>query len=292
LLPTKTANKHERLFWRGREGHEFMLMLFRLQMLFAALCLAINFSWLKASPQDLYFVLFAIYPVLMVMISFPKVGLPLLVISTSIEQMKKYGDVETTLTEMKTEKTLKLLKMLSTLQAQAKRAAKLQGGGAKRKKNAAPLDAAKETELRSAFDLFDGDGSGEIDSTELRGVMLSLGVDLNGVELRNLMVQMDASGDGQISFQEFCDVMGETEGGEPDPPEEVANAIFDMIDDDRSGKITHNELRSALLNLSKELTEDDIASALDMFDKGHKGHDGTITKHEFAQVIEEMHTFD
>ena len=39
---------------------------------------------------------------------------------------------------------------------------------------------------------------GEIDSKELQGVMKSLGVNLDETELANLMVQMDASGDGQV----------------------------------------------------------------------------------------------
>ena len=98
----------------------------------------------------------------------PQVILPLMVVSTSIESMKKAGDINTTLVEMKTEKTMKLLKLLSTLQAQAKRAAKLQAGGAAKAGGPkAPLDPAKEAELKTAFELFDADKSGNIDSAEL-----------------------------------------------------------------------------------------------------------------------------
>ena len=45
----------------------------RLQMLFAAICLAVMYTWLSATPADLNLLILAIFPVLHVMVSFPKV---------------------------------------------------------------------------------------------------------------------------------------------------------------------------------------------------------------------------
>merc|ERR1719387_1293644 len=117
--------------------------------------------------------------------------------------MKKQGPIAETLTEMKTEKTLKMLKMLHTLQAQAKQAQKLQKMDKKNrpgmpKPKPKEIDAQQEAELRQAFGLFDKDGSGTIDQSELRDVMGSLGVELNDSELATLYAQMDPSGDGTI----------------------------------------------------------------------------------------------
>ena len=43
-------------------------------MLFAAICLAVMYTWLNATPGDLNLMLVAMFPVLHVMLSFPKVG--------------------------------------------------------------------------------------------------------------------------------------------------------------------------------------------------------------------------
>ena len=168
LSPTKDGSKHERLFWRGRDGPGHLLFLLRLQMLAVAICLAVMYTWLTSAPQDTKFLLLAFLPVLDVMLISPKKLLPMLVMTTSTEMLKKSGATKETLEEMKTEKTLKMLKMLQTLRAQAKRAAKLQAGTAvKAAGQKAPLDPAKEAELKTAFDLFDADKSGNIDSREL-----------------------------------------------------------------------------------------------------------------------------
>mmetsp|Transcript_38600 Transcript_38600/g.96340 ORF Transcript_38600/g.96340 Transcript_38600/m.96340 type:complete len:260 (-) Transcript_38600:423-1202(-) len=259
-------------------------------MLFLAITCALLYSWLTANPHDVELLLLAFAPVFHVMICSPKVILPQMVLTTSIELFKQAGEVNATLLEMKTERTIKLLKLLSTLQAQARRVAKLNGGGGKKGTPPKPpprLDAAKEAELRQAFELFDSDKSGNIDANELGDVMKSLGVTLDATELANMMAQMDASGDGQVSFVEFCAVMGSE--GEEQSADAIGKAIFKLVDKDGSGKITHSELRTTLLSLGTGLTDDDITAALELFDTGN---DGSITLHEFVQVLELMKTFE
>jgi len=215
----------------------------------------------------------------------------MMVMSTSVELLKKQGPIGETLTEMKTEKTLKMLKMLHTLQAQAKKAQKLQKMDKKNrpgmpKPKPREIDAVQEAELRQAFELFDKDGSGTIDQTELRDVMSSLGMELSDSDLATMYAQMDPSGDGTIDFAEFCDVMAPDPT--PEPPSMVAASIFLMLDKDGSGKITAGELRDAVIKINPALTDEDIAAAMDLFDKDRTG---TITEKEFRQGIELMKTF-
>jgi len=291
LSPTRDGSKHERLFWRGRNGPGHLLFLMRLQMLTAAIILAVIYTWLTANPQDTYFLLLGLLPVLDVMLTSPKSILPMIVMSTSCELMKKQGPIAETLTEMKTEKTLKMLKMLNTLNAQAKKAQKLQKMDKKNrpgmpKPKPKEIDAAQEAELRQAFELFDKDGSGSIDQAELADVMKSLGMELSDSDLATLYVQMDPSGDGTIDFGEFCDAMA------PDPvpetPAQVAASVFLMLDKDGSGKITAGELKESVCKINPALTDDDIGAAMELFDKDHTG---TITEKEFRQGIELMKTF-
>ena len=290
LAPTKSGSKHERLFWRGRNGPGHLLFLMRLQMLLTAIILAVIYSWLDSKPQDTYVLLLALLPVLDVMITSPKSTLPMIVMTTSCELMKKKTSIDETLIEMKTEKTLKMLKMLNTLQAQAKRAKKLASLDKKSrpgmpKPKPRELDATQEAELRQAFELFDKDGSGSIDKEELKAVMLSLGQDLTESDLSTLYAQMDPSGDGTIDFGEFCDVMAPEA---PETPAQVASSVFQMLDKDGSGKITAAELKESVIKINKALTDEDIEASMELFDKDHTG---TITEKEFRQGIEMMKTF-
>ena len=110
---------------------------------------------------------------------------------------------------MKTEKTLRMLKLLSMLQAQAARARKLQGSGARRSAKPKAVDPAQAAELKVAFEFFDKDKSGFIDKSELKLVLGSLGTALSEDDLALLYVEMDPSGDGKIDLGEFTSVMAQ-----------------------------------------------------------------------------------
>jgi Ca2+-binding EF-hand superfamily protein len=64
-----------------------------------------------------------------------------------------------------------------------------------------------EKELRDAFAVFDTDGSGSIDRKELKRLMKKLGQALTEGELDAMMDEVDANGDGEISFEEFKALM-------------------------------------------------------------------------------------
>jgi Ca2+-binding EF-hand superfamily protein len=69
------------------------------------------------------------------------------------------------------------------------------------------LDADPDQELRDAFNVFDADRSGFIDRKELKRLMKKLGQALSEEELDAMMEEVDANGDGQISFEEFKALM-------------------------------------------------------------------------------------
>ena len=212
---------------------------------------------------------------------------------TSIEMMKKAGDIKETVDEMKMEKTLKMLKMLQTLRGQAKRAARLAAAD-KQKRPGAPkpkpkeIDPVQEEELREAFDLFDKDGSGQMDTAELGDCLKSLGVELDETALNALAAQMDTSGDGIIDFEEFKEAMASSVD-EKETPGQIASSIFQMLDSDGSGKITSQELKDMVKTVNPDLTDDDVAAAMTLFDTDNSGQ---ITEKEFRQALEKMKTFD
>lgn len=293
LTPSTDASKHERLFWRGRDGPAHLLFLLRFQMLWTAICLAVCYTWMTSRPGDTPFLLLGFLPVFDVLLVAPKRIMPMLTVVTSIEMMKKAGDIKETVDEMKMEKTLKMLKMLQTLRGQAKRAARLAAAD-KQKRPGAPkpkpkeIDPVQEEELREAFDLFDKDGSGQMDTAELGDCLKSLGVELDETALNALAAQMDTSGDGIIDFEEFKEAMASSVD-EKETPGQIASSIFQMLDSDGSGKITSQELKDMVKTVNPDLTDDDVAAAMTLFDTDNSGQ---ITEKEFRQALEKMKTFD
>ena len=57
--------------------------------------------------------------------------------------------------------------------------------------------------------MFDKDGSGAIDSGELRDAMKALGFYMNKEEVRAMMRRVDRDGSGNIEYEEFVALMAE-----------------------------------------------------------------------------------
>ena len=61
-----------------------------------------------------------------------------------------------------------------------------------------------QDELRAAFDHFDQDGSGYIQTSELETIMAKLGRRYSREEIDCIVQSLDKSGDRKIGFEEFC----------------------------------------------------------------------------------------
>merc|ERR1719161_2888437 len=91
-------------------------------------------------------------------------------------------------------------------------------GGKKQKE----LTDEQKQEIKEAFDLFDTDGSGNIDSKELKVAMLALGFEPKKEEIQKMISDVDDDGSGTIEYEEFLKMMTD-------------------VDDDGSGTIEYEE---------------------------------------------------
>jgi len=60
-----------------------------------------------------------------------------------------------------------------------------------------------EAELKAAFQVFDRDGSGTINTEELKEVMKSIGESLTDEEIEDMMKEADKDGNGTIDCKMF-----------------------------------------------------------------------------------------
>jgi ankyrin repeat protein len=63
----------------------------------------------------------------------------------------------------------------------------------------------EKVRIKARFDAADEDGGGTLDSSELKKVCADLGLELDDDELETALAILDENGDGDISFEEFCD---------------------------------------------------------------------------------------
>jgi len=142
-------------------------------------------------------------------------------------------------------------------------------GGKKQKE----LTEEQKQEIKEAFDLFDTDGSGEIDSKELKVAMRALGFEPKKEEIQKMISDVDDDGSGTIGYEEFLKMMTHKILNR-DPKDEILKA-FRLFDDDETGKISFKKTQMTRPKKRTELTEEqkqEIKEAFDLFDTDGSGN--------------------
>lgn len=135
-------------------------------------------------------------------------------------------------------------------------------------------------EFHEAFRLFDKDGDQRITWSEVGIVMRALGQRPSEDELRKLIKEVDADGNGTIEFHEFLHMMSK-KSKDVDREKELKEA-FRILDRNGDGFITHDELSTVMANLGEKLTAEDID---DMIKEADVDKDGKVNFHEFCIIL-------
>ncbi|XP_064626474.1 neo-calmodulin-like [Lineus longissimus] len=137
------------------------------------------------------------------------------------------------------------------------------------------LDCYKE-----AFALFDKDGNGHICSKELGEMMRCIGKNPTEREVKDLIREADADGNGTIDFNEFV-AMVEEHWQLLDSEEEII-ACFKYFDRNGNGYITASELKTVMTSVGERLTQ---AEADEMIREADLDMDGQVNYFEFAITL-------
>mmetsp|Transcript_33066 Transcript_33066/g.60216 ORF Transcript_33066/g.60216 Transcript_33066/m.60216 type:complete len:164 (-) Transcript_33066:121-612(-) len=142
------------------------------------------------------------------------------------------------------------------------------------------LTEDQKQEIKEAFDLFDTDGSGEIDSKELKVAMRSLGFEPTNEEIIRMIEEVDDDGSGSMQYDEFLILMTDKMLNR-DPKDDMLKA-FRLLDEHESGKITFQSLRRTAKELGMDWSDKDIQA---MFDVADKDNDGEVNEKDFLRVM-------
>lgn len=149
---------------------------------------------------------------------------------------------------------------------------------------AAAISSEQMSEFREAFAFFDKDGDGCITAEELSTVIRSLGQSPTPEELRDMVRDVDADGNGTIEFAEFLALMSRKADADADAadPEEELREAFRVFDKDHDGHISKAELRHVMISLGEKLTDDEVDG---MIQEADLDGDGLVNFDEFVRMM-------
>jgi centrin-1 len=154
------------------------------------------------------------------------------------------------------------------------------------RKGRTELTEEQRNEIKEAFDLFDTDGSGSIDSKELKVAMRALGFEPRKEEIKRMISEVDKDGSGTIEYPEFEEMMA-VKIAERDPREEIIKA-FKLFDEEGTGKISFKNLKRVARDLGETLSDEEIQ---EMIDEADRDGDGEVSLEEFIRVMKKTNLF-
>uniref|UniRef100_A0A7S3Z9K5 Calmodulin n=1 Tax=Lotharella globosa TaxID=91324 RepID=A0A7S3Z9K5_9EUKA len=136
-------------------------------------------------------------------------------------------------------------------------------------------------ELKEAFSLFDKKGTGHVTRKDLATVMRSLGQRPSEAELEEIVLACDPSGRGDITFDNFLDMMVRKLQNDDDGGADIER-VFQIFDKDGDGYICYDDLSGVMKDLGEELTDKEIR---DMMSQAGTKHEGKIDFDEFVILM-------
>nr|KAG5711886.1 hypothetical protein BaRGS_026327 [Batillaria attramentaria] len=127
-------------------------------------------------------------------------------------------------------------------------------------------------EFKEAFSLFDKDGDGCISITEVGVTIRALGGVVTEAELQSMMQGVGKKEGELVDFPEFLTLMARSVGGKEAEQEEAAMLeALAMLDTDRTGVISADQLRHVMTSLGEVLTKDEVDEMIREVDKEGTG---------------------
>ena len=142
------------------------------------------------------------------------------------------------------------------------------------------LSAEEVKEIKQAFDIFDNDGSGIMDPSELKDAFINLGFTGQGKFVYQILAELDEDQSGGIEFPEFLK-LATAKLSDKDSREDVMK-VFNAFDVNRAGKFTSLELKKVAKDIGEDVTDEEIES---MLQRADLDDDGFVTFEDFYNIM-------
>jgi calmodulin len=138
-------------------------------------------------------------------------------------------------------------------------------------------------EFKEAFSLFTKDGLNTIEVKHLGLLLRSVGQNVTGTELIDMMTKFDIALDSTIDLSNFLSLMKHVVSESDN--EEVLREAFRAFDNEGKGFIPEATLRHVMTNLGDKLPETEVD---EMMKDANIDPDGEINYEEFVTAISSM----
>ncbi|XP_013777290.1 troponin C-like [Limulus polyphemus] len=137
--------------------------------------------------------------------------------------------------------------------------------------------------LRKAFDMFDREKNGIINTNMVSTILRTLGQTFEEKDLKDLISEIDQDGSGELEFEEFMALAARflVEEDAEAMQEELREA-FRLYDKQGQGYINVSDLRDILRALDDKLTEDELDEMIAEIDTDGSG---TVDFDEFMEMM-------
>jgi centrin-1 len=135
-------------------------------------------------------------------------------------------------------------------------------------------------ELREAFGLFDSDNKGALDARELKAAIRAMGFDVKKDQVRKMMQDIGREPNQLISQPDFFEIMRD-KMHEKGSREEIMK-IFQLFDEEHTGRITLRNLKRIALEIGDPATEEELR---EMIAEADRDGDGALNFDEFYRVM-------
>merc|ERR1712183_490436 len=150
------------------------------------------------------------------------------------------------------------------------------------------LTPEQQNEIKEAFELFDTDGSGSIDTKELKVAMRALGFEPKQEEIAKMIGDVDDDGSGTIKYPEFLKMMT-FKILNRDPKEEILKAFKLFTGEDKwNQRVSFKHLQRVAKELGERMTDEELQ---EMIDEADTDGDGEVNEEEFLRIMKKTNLF-
>ena len=137
-------------------------------------------------------------------------------------------------------------------------------------------------ELHEAFNIFDVESDGSIDSKHLIILMNSLKQYPSQKELEKILNEFNIDKNGQIYFNQFLKIMAMKLKNIKEDEDKYLKSLFASLDRNNNGLISIHEIRYIVTHSSENISESDIEIIMKEADTDG---DGLISFEEFMTIM-------
>eukprot|EP00941_MAST-03F_sp_MAST-3F-sp1_P004246 g4246.t1 len=306
---TRFPNKHEALFWEGASGPQ--LLQFLTQILLSLIAVYLSYLFIALLPAIFEVdentiglttlsariaVAFATVLPILPCIFFAEEIVQLLVLVTCLEYMIDktiVTNVKVAEKKVRAVRALKLLRgvrreVLANYNAGAVNNNRMETRGqGKEDDDLKAEDKKLRADWHHVFDSFDIDGNGEISHEEFFCLLEALNLCDSEEEAENIKNVMDQDNNGSITFNEFfhwatLHCKSDAQEASNENIETTVDVLFSMLDEDKSGTITHTNFKLAMKRMHIDFSDADAKAIMDDVDKDG---DGVLNKEELKMLL-------